>query len=369
MRVLHILDSLNRGGAEVMMLDLCRNAQANGLDLTFLATGGGDMEDEIRLSGVDYLRLQRRYAVDFGLVWRLRKLIRERRISVVHCHQAVEALHVYLATQGTDTRRVLTLHGWIPTRKNRVASRFVIPRMHANLTVSRDLLGWLAKEEKIDTRSNFHVVYNGVDAARLRPSGADLRAEFGLDRSHLLFGMVSNFYLGLKDQLTVCKALPRLFSEVKEAHFAFAGGRSRLAPELYDDCVAFCREHGISDRVHFLGKRADIPEVLTALDVFVFSSLQEGSPIALIEAMMMGLPPIVSDIRPLVEATGEGTHALTFRTRDAEDLARRMIALAADPSRRRAIGESAREWAHAQFGIETHISNLLRLYSSLAGVS
>ncbi len=369
MRVLHILDSLNRGGAEVMMLDVCRRARAEGLDLTFAATGGGDMEEEFRASGVDFIRLQRRYPVDFGLIARLRRVVREREIEVVHSHQAVEALHAYFATQGTRARRVLTLHGWIPTTKNRVASKFVIPRMHANVVVSRDLLDYLSREEKIETGSGFHLIYNGVDARRLLPGvGPTLRSELGLDERHVLFGMVSNFYLGMKDQLTVCKALPQLFAESPALHFVFAGGRSQSAPQLYDDCVAFCREQGIAERVHFLGKREDVARVLDALDAFVFSSLQEGSPIAVIEAMMRGLAIIVSDIRPLVEATGEGGCAVTFRTRDADDLARKALPLVQSPSLRAELGARAREHARATFSIETHIANLLKLYKSLTGV-
>jgi L-malate glycosyltransferase len=370
MRVLHILDSLNRGGAEMMMLDVCRNAPANGLDLTFLATGGGDLEEEFQRSGVDFVRLQRRYPVDFGLIARLRRIVLERNISIIHSHQAVEALHAYFATRGIGrARRVLTLHGWIPTTKNRVASKFVIPRMNANLTVSRDLLDWLGREEKIETSKNFQVLYNGVDAGRLCHASGDVRAELGLDERHILLGMVSNFYLNVKDQLTVCKALPRLFSEAPPVHFIFAGGRSESAPQLYDDCVAFCREHGIADRVHFLGKRSDVQGVLKALDVFVFSSLQEGSPIAVIEAMMRGLPTVLSDIKPLLEVAGDGAYALPFRTRDPEDLARRLIELVQDSARRAELGARAKEWATAKFSIETHIANLLELYRALlAGV-
>jgi glycosyltransferase involved in cell wall biosynthesis len=365
MRVLHILDSLNRGGAEVMMLDVCRRASANGLDLTFVATGGGDLEEEFRRSGVDYVRLQRRYPVDFGLIARLRAIVKERDIKVVHSHQAVEALHAHFAARGTGARRVLTLHGWIPTTKNRVASKFVIPRMNANITVSRDLLEWLAREEKVETGQNFHVLYNGVDGARLRTGQGSLRAELGLDERHILLGMVSNFYLGVKDQLTVCKALPRVFDEAPLVHFVFAGGRSESAPRLYDDCVAFCRERGIAERVHFLGKRSDVTAVLSALDVFVFSSLQEGSPIAVIEAMMKGLPTVLSDIRPLLEVCGDGAYALPFRTRDAEDLASQLLLLVQNPERRASLGAQAQEWANAKFSIETHIANLLELYRAL----
>ena len=354
----------------MMMLDVCRHASANNLDLTFVATGGGDLEEEFRRSGVDYIRLQRRYPVDFGLIARLHRIVKERNINVVHSHQAVEALHAHFATRGTPlVRKVLTLHGWIPTTKNRVASKFVIPRMNANICVSKDLLDWLAREEKIATNKKFHVLYNGVDAARLRRAEGDVRAELGLNERHILLGMVSNFYLGLKDQLTVCKALPRVLEESPLVHFVFAGGRSLSAPGLYDDCVAFCREHGISDRVHFLGKRADVPDVLAALDVFVFSSLQEGSPIALIEAMLRGLPAVVSDIRPLLEATGEGAYALPFRTRDPEDLARQLTILVRDSVKRAELGARAQAWALAKFSIETHIANLLELYGALTGVA
>ena len=104
MRVLYLLDSLNRGGAEMMALDVCRNARRNGLDLTLVTMGGGELENDFFSSGVDYVRLRRRFPVDLGLVNELRKVIADRRISVVHCHQAVEALHAYLATRLTRTR-------------------------------------------------------------------------------------------------------------------------------------------------------------------------------------------------------------------------------------------------------------------------
>src|ERR671913_1827322 len=107
MRVLHILDSLNRGGAEVLALDLCRNARARGLELTFAATGGGDLEDDFRSSGADFVRLRRELPVDLNLAASLREIVRGRNVGVVHCHQAVEALHAYLPTRGTAAVRLV----------------------------------------------------------------------------------------------------------------------------------------------------------------------------------------------------------------------------------------------------------------------
>lgn len=384
MRVLHLLDSLGRGGAETLCLDVCRNARRNSLELTFAATGGGELEDDFRRSGADFIRLTRTRPLDLKLVRQLRELINEREIEVVHCHQAVEALHAYLATRrnwkrGATTgnsvrrvKRVLSFHLCTADAKNRVALKFLAPRMDACVAVSRELLSCLEAEGKFVTGKNFHVVYNGVDASRLTATGGgdgDLRAELKLTESDLLFGMVGNFYAdGRKDQLTVCRALPEVFARVPEAHFVFAGGHAENASRNYQECVDYCRAQGIAGRVHFLGQRADVAGVLGALDIFVFSSRKDSFGVAVVEAMLAGVPAVVSNIGALLEVTSGGEYASVFRTGDANDLARQLITLADDRARRRELGEQAKQWAAREFGIETHIANLLKLYKSLAGV-
>ncbi|HLL16615.1 MAG TPA: glycosyltransferase [Pyrinomonadaceae bacterium] len=376
MRVLHLLDSLNRGGAETLALDVCRNARANGLDLTFAATGGGELEDDFRRSGAHFVRLSRRAPLDPKLIGQLRRLITEREVEVVHCHQAVEALHAYLATRGLGGRvkRVLSFHLCTADAKNRLALKFLAPRMDSNVAVSRELLACLGTEGGFATAKNFHVVYNGVDAARLqataRASGLLLRSELKLAEGDLLLGMVGNFYADArKDQLTVCRALPAVFRREPRAHFAFAGGcAGDGATRIYQECVNYCREQGIADRVHFLGQRADVADVLRALDIFVFSSRMDSFGVAVVEAMLVGVPSVVSDIGALLEVTDGGEYASVFRTGDADDLARRLCELVEDGARRVRLAAAARRWAAREFGIETHIANLLKLYKSQEGV-
>lgn len=347
-----------------MELDLCRNAQAKGLDLTFIATGGGDLEAEFRASGVEFIRLHRRLPVDLGLVSQLRQIITARAINVVHSHQPVEALHLYLATRGSQVKRVLTLHGVYAGTKNELALRFVLPRMHARVVLGIDLAAWLAKEQGINVKADV-VINNGVDPTRLLSDGRRLRAELGLAKADILIGMVANFYADRrKDQLTVCRALPQVLAQEPRARFIFVGN-SAEAPHLFDECVSVCREQNITDRVHFLGKRSDIPDVLSSLDLFVLSSRWEGSPISVIEAMMVGAPAILSDIAPLKEVSHDGEFAVLFRTGDPNDLASQLIRLAANQEDRARLAASAKQWAMSNFGIEAHIANLLKLYASL----
>jgi glycosyltransferase involved in cell wall biosynthesis len=131
--------------------------------------------------------------------------------------------------------------------------------------------------------------------------------------------------------------------------------------------VDFCRRAGLEGGVHFLGKRDDIPAVLASLDVFVLSSRADTFGVAAVEAMMAGVPSVLSDIGPLREVSNDGECAALFRTGDAEDLARVLIELANGAEGRARLASRAREWATRQFSIEAHIESLMQLYSRLTG--
>ena len=371
MRVLHFLDSVDRGGAEAQALDVCRNAARFGLEMTLVSALGGTLEEDFRATGVDYIRFDRRLPVDFGLASKLRGIIHDKQIEIVHGYQAVDGLHLYLATRGMkDVRRVLSFQGFIADRKNRLASKFLIPRMDANIAVSRGMLAWLSEVDRLDTSRRFTVIYNGADPKRVEPTGRSLREELQLASDSILTGMVGNFYRDpRKDQMTVCRALPEVLGKFENAHCVFAGRIEEGAEHKQADCVNYCREHGIADRVHFLGPRSDVPDILAALDVFVFSSLHEGLPLAVSEAMLAGVPMIVSDIEPLMEATEDGTYAEVFPVGNAEVLAEKLTGLLHDTARRSDLASSARQFALENFSIDAHLSRLTDLYRSLLSKS
>ncbi len=366
MKVLHLLDTVNRGGAETLILDICRNAEANGIELTFATTQGGELEEEFRTSGAEFIRLHRKFPVDFGAALKLRKIIKQREIKIVHAHQAVEALHLFLATLKLPVKKVLTFHGFITDKKNHRTLQFLIPRMDANIFVSKGLQNWLAENENLDVGHNSHIIYNGTDDKRLQPTGKDLRKELGLDENSLLLGMIGNFYRDpRKDQMTLCRSLPKVFAEIENAHCIFAGKVESGAEEKFQKCVDFCRQNGIAEKVHFLGVRDDVPDVLAALNLFVFSSLQEGLPIAMTEAMLAKVPLIVSDIEPLLEASENGKYAEAFPVGNAEILSEKILELLQNKSLREDLANRALEFAGETFSIEAHLKQLKKLYDSL----
>lgn len=358
----------------MLTLDVCRNARSAGIDLTFVATGGGDMEREFEHSGADYFRLQRKLPVDLFLVKDLHRIIIQTGVQIAHAQQAVEAIHLYLATRGTNVKCVMSLQNYILDRKNRVATKLIVPRMDAVCPVSHSMLEWFKTAEGLRITDKFHVIHNGVDAARLKPvrslNTPSLRDELGLNSGDILLGMVGNFYRDeRKDQFTVCRALSRVIDEIPSVHFAFVGAVHDGAADYKKRCVEYCRDKGIGERVHFVGKRGDIPDLLRELDVFVFSSVQEGLPVAAVEALLIGVPMVVSDIPPLLEVVGfdsaEGPCAAIFRTGDAEDLSEKLIDLLNDPVTRNKLGEKARIQTPKYFSIEAHLKSLSALYGRL----
>lgn len=367
MKVLHLLDSVNRGGAETIALDVCRNAGKYGIDLTVAVSGSGTLEDDFRRSGADFIRLKRKLPVDPFLVLKLRRIIKKRRIGIVQGYQAVEALHLYLATIGLPVKRVFSLQGFIPGRKNRLAARFLIPRMDANIAVSRGLEKWLKEEFDLRETENFRLIYNCTDPQRLKPGGRSVKAELGLGENARLIGMVANFTPDqTKDQLTVCRAAPEVLAHFEEAHFVFAGRIAEGGGEAkIGECREFCVREGIAGRVHFLGARDDVPDILASLDVFVFSSLYEGLPIAVTEAMLAGVPLVLSDIEPLLEVSDGGNCAEIFPVKNAGALSGKIIKLLEDEDLRKDLAARAHRFAAENFSIEAHIRKLKKLYRTL----
>jgi glycosyltransferase involved in cell wall biosynthesis len=367
MKVLHMLDTLPRGGAETVALDVCRNAARFGIEIAFVTTQGGALEDDFRASGVEFIKLNRKLPVDPFLVFSLRRVIRERDIKLVQSYQPVDALHLYLATRGLGVKNVQSFQGGMePSWKNLQAARFLIPRMDANVAVSRGILNHHRDVDKFDTTKNFHIIFNATDPARIAPTGRSLKRELDLSDDVRLIGMIGNFYRDpRKDQLTVCKALPRVFAEIENVHCIFAGAVQAGAEQKLEDCKEICRAAGIGDRVHFLGPRTDIPDVLAALTIFVFSSFHEGLPLALTEAMLAGVPAIVSDIEPLIEASDNGNAAEVFPTGDAGALSEKIIKLLKNDRLRDGQRKIALEFAEENFSIDAHLKKLRALYNSL----
>ncbi len=365
LRVLHCIDTLDRGGAETLLLDLSRHAYEHGIELHLMASGGGVLEEEFRACAIHFIRYDRRHAFDLGLARAIKQYVDDNDIQVVHGHQVLSTLHALYALRETSVPVVHSIHGFTEDLKNKVAFRAAVRRTHANIMVSRSMHSMLLEREWISDLPHAHVVYNGIDIRRVideAESDTDLREELNIASNDTVIGMVGNFY-SVKDQLRICKAMALLAPTHPELHCVFAGRFDDK--RLVQECHEVVQRHGLEKRVHFLGARTDIPRVLRTMDVFVFSTVKDTFGLALVEAMLCGVPCMASDIDVMREISRDGEIAELFECGNAADLAYKLEQLLLNPKKRHTLSEKAERAAREQYSIESHIYSLRSVYEEL----
>jgi glycosyltransferase involved in cell wall biosynthesis len=176
--------------------------------------------------------------------------------------------------------------------------------------------------------------------------------------------MVGNFVTE-KDQYYICHFLKELSERDVPFEFYFVGREVPAYKKCFNDCVTFCENNGLSDRVHFTGVRNDIPQLLCQMDAFIYASKSETFGLAPVEAIAVGLPTFLNDLDVFVEIAKDGQYAILYKSGDVQDLYSKFQ----DFSRnRQSYYDRAMVNASAIrniYSISTHINGLFSLYSQI----
>ena len=127
-------------------------------------------------------------------------------------------------------------------------------------------------------------------------------------------------------------------------------------------------QNGLNGAVRFLGHRTDVPEILAAADLFVFPSLYEGMPGAVIEAMALGLPIVATNIAPVREIVEEGRNALLTKPASAAELATAIEMLLEDGQKATAFGTRSREIFEKRYTLDQSVARMIELYHRVAAM-
>jgi glycosyltransferase involved in cell wall biosynthesis len=357
LRIALMLECDGPGGAELMMLDLAKELRARGHEVrpVGLAAGTGWLGARFRDAGFEPASFELRHPVDFAAVRALTAILREFRADVVHSHEFTMAIYGAAAARRAGARHVITMHGglyYAGAWRRRAALRWAARRSDALVGVSRATAA--ALERNLGVRAPLlHVIPNGIP---LRTGARDrVRRELALDPGELLLVAVGNLY-PVKGHAVLLDALATL-GDAPPWRLAIAGRgeeESRLR--------ACAPSAGIGARVHLLGFRDDVQDILAAGDLFVMPSLSEGLPLALVEAMSFGLPVVVSGVGGIPEVVTDGVDGLLVPPSDSTALAAALRTLLGDPALRRRLGTAARARALRDYAITTMADRYERLY-------
>src|SRR5207302_1237241 len=215
---------------------------------------------------------------------------------------------------------------------------------------------------KIAGQQKFVTIHGGNSLApfrSMRVNATFKRRELGLPPEGPIIGTVGRL-VPIKGHTWLIRAVPRVLAEFPQACVVLIGD-GPLRGELKE----LTAELGISPHVVFLGTRHDIPECLTALDLFVLPSLNEGMGRALVEAMAVGCPVVATCVGGIPDVVTDGATGLLVPPRDDRALADAILTLLRDRRLLAAYGEAAQRRVDERFDIETMVRSIERLYDEV----
>ena len=374
--VMHVITSLDIGGAETMLAQLVTGDTAGSVSHRVVCLKpGGELRAIMERGGipVQSLAIGRKRGVLGGL-GRLARIIRTTRPAVVHSWlyhaDLLATLALVLSGRRTATRLLWGIRcSDMDMRRYAHRTRYVLKLLPV-LSSKTDLVlynsdaGHGAHERLGYRPPRWRVVPNGLDVDRFRPRPGErgaIRAELGLGDESFVVGMCARVD-PMKDHDNFVKAAAALAATVPEARFVLVGtGTDKPGSALYQAIAA----SGVMERFVLLGQRQDIDRVYAALDVATLSSaFGEGFPNVLAEAMACGVPCVATDVGDSAIILGDT--GLVVPPHDANALASAWDRLRREGCGHRATrGTAARRRVASRYALATMIEAYRMLYSEL----
>jgi glycosyltransferase involved in cell wall biosynthesis len=380
-KILFVIDSLGAGGAERSLAELLPALDDAGIGATIacLDHRPNGIESDVVASGADVRFLPRG---PIRRVRALRRIIRVEAPDVVHTTILAANLAGRLASIGRSTTVLTSLVNtpYTPIRNEDprvrpwalsavrlldvVSSRLLTDHFHAITCAVKE---WAVEEMGLDPR-RITVIHRGRDPERLgEPGPARRRAArraLGLrDDDEVVITVGRQEYQ--KGQRFLLEAIATLAPARPNVKVLVAGRPGATSREL-SELIA---RPALEGRIHMLGYREDVPELLAASDVFAFPSLFEGLGGSVLEAMALGLPIVASDLPAVREVVEDGENALLVPVASADDLATGIAEILDHPDRAAAFGARSREIFLERFTSARSAEAMIDLYRDLVQTS
>ncbi|MFN0087440.1 MAG: glycosyltransferase [Blastocatellia bacterium] len=364
-RILHVLDSLAVGGMERVVIDVANLLDPDRFEQAVCCLSRRGEAARLLRPEVRCLDLEKGSRADYLMPRKIAGVIRRERPDIVHS-QSWSGVDAALATWLTrGPRLVHSEHGrnlphihaepW----KRRIARRALYHHADAVFAVSGELRDYYCRETGFP-RERMLVIPNGVDLRRLGASDAgDARRELGFGAEDFVLGTVARLDAA-KDTITLVRAFARLKPDRQRRaslKLLVVGEGERRAD--LERCLA---EQGLADAARFTGLRHDVPRLLGAMDLFALSSLTEGLPIAVLEAMGAGLPIVATRVGALPSLVAEGETGFLVEPGRVEDFAEMIAMLYDHPALARQFGAAGRRKAERDHGIDRMLDCYADLY-------
>lgn len=361
-KILHTIRQGKIGGGETHVLDLVAHLD-DRFTSEVLAFTHGEMVDRLSQMGVTCHVIETERPFDVRVWGKTRRLMQERGIQVVHAHGTRACSNSFWGAQKLDLPLLYTIHGWsfhpdqtAALRYMRLrGERFLVHRTDQNISVSQS-----NNQDGIRLLDmpNSQVVTCAVNTVRFNPDqvAALKKEDLGIPNDKLVVGFLARL-TKQKDPLTFVRAAAEVLKSHGDVHFALVGGG-----ELEADCRSLATALGVTEKLHFIGFRTDVPDVLKTFDVYCLPSLWEGLPIGVLEAMAMKKAIVATPVDGTKEVIEDEVSGLFFPEYDHMSLASCIRRLVDDSTLRTKLGQEAHRVMNRSFGIHQMAHKIAEIY-------
>jgi len=346
--ILQYITPSRLGGAEEYFLRLIKSLRAAGHRVIVVTKRDTPLRFEIEKCDVELHAWHTRGKGDIATLGRLCRLIRRNRVDVINTHLTTASWLGNMAGRLTGVPVVAHVHA----ADSKTFFQFAHYLVAIAKGVEQHLLAQGVPQEKI------HLLYYGIDLERYAHAlpVREAKVRLGLPEEARTVGVVGHLS-PRKGHRFLIEALHRIEAETGPVHAVFAG-EGDLEETLREQAAAL----GMSERVHFLGFRRDVIEVVSAFDVFVLPSLKEGLSIAVMEAMSLGRPVIATNIAGMPEVVRDGETGLLVPPEDVDALAVALVKLLNDPAFAARVAHNGRRFLEEKFDQRDCLAEVERFF-------
>jgi len=366
----YVVNSLNPGGTEKLVVEMSLAFRSEYEVVVLCLDEPGLWAEDLRSRGIAVHCLWRQPGLDLAIPFRLAKHFRRTGARIIHAHQTTPWFYAALSRLLHPGPRLLfEEHGRffpeVKKLKRVLVNRLLIRRLtHRFVAVSRDIRERLREYEGLDP-DRVAVIYNGARTGPLLGSGERdaLRSELGFTPESFVVGTVGRFD-PIKNLPMLVASLARAGKEV-DALRGLLVGDGPVFPEVH----SMLEKTELRDRVRLTGFRGDARKLTGCMDLFVLSSFSEGTSMALLEAMMAGVPVAVTGVGGNPEIVTDGETGWVVPSGSVGALTAAILDCATDAQKRRRFAAAGKRRFEGRFAFDRMIGEYRSQYQTLLPVA
>jgi glycosyltransferase involved in cell wall biosynthesis len=368
MNVLQTCMSQSWGGMEMYALQTAKQLLNRGINAEILCYPGSRIHQEATKENfTTHTSNASGYFHPSGIL-AVSGLLSQKKYDIIQCGGSKDLWLIVpaLKLKGLKTPLILSKQMGSYIVKKDFLHKLIYNRVTYALAISRVIAKNLADTTPL-SKDKILLLHNSIDTKKFDPlkiDGRKIRNEFGVTEEDILIGMIARFSPG-KGHEEFLYAANELMTKHKNVKFMIVGEPSKGEDKYAEEIKALASQLGILEKIIFTGYRSDTPNVLAALDIFVFPSHAEAFGIALAEALSMAKPSVCSNSDGVLDIAVNGETSFLFEKQNWKDLSTKTEQLIVNPELREKFGKAARQRAVKMFDIEVFTDKLIDIYNSL----